>query len=56
MLDVRDIRKTFFAGTPNEVRSLQGVTLRLNEGSFAPVIIMSLALIWLWRVRRAQEA
>ena len=28
----------------------------LNEGSFAPVIIMSLALIWLWRVRRAQEA
>ena len=25
MLDVRDIRKTFFAGTPNEVRSLQGL-------------------------------
>ena len=38
MLDVRDIRKTFFAGTPNEVRSLQGVTLRLNEGSFVIVI------------------
>jgi MFS family permease len=25
----------------------------LNEGSFAPVVIMSLALLWLWRVRRS---
>lgn len=25
----------------------------LNEGSFAPVIIMSLAMLWLWRVRRS---
>lgn len=38
MLDVRDIRKTFYAGTPNEVRSLQGVSLRLDEGSFVIVI------------------
>ena len=28
----------------------------LNEGSFAPVIIMSLALLWLWRVRRSAAA
>ena len=28
----------------------------LNEGSFAPVVIMSIALTWLWRVRRAQPA
>lgn len=38
MLDVRDIRKTFYAGTQNEVRSLQGVSLRLDEGSFVIVI------------------
>jgi MFS family permease len=25
----------------------------LNEGSFAPVVIMSLALLWLWRMRRS---
>ena len=25
----------------------------LNEGSFAPVVIMTAALLWLWRVRRA---
>ena len=28
----------------------------LNEGSFAPVIIMSLALLWLWRARRSAAA
>ncbi|MEY3913130.1 MAG: hypothetical protein RL509_1174 [Pseudomonadota bacterium] len=28
----------------------------LNEGSFAPVIIMSLAMLWLWRVRRSTPA
>ena len=28
----------------------------LNEGSFAPVIIMSLAMLWLWRVRRSAPA
>jgi putative ABC transport system ATP-binding protein len=38
MLDIRGARKTFHAGTPNEVRSLQGVDLVLQEGSFAVVI------------------
>jgi len=38
MLDVRSIRKTFHAGTPNEVRSLRGVTLKIEEGSFVIVI------------------
>jgi len=38
MLDVREIRKTFNAGTPNEVRSLQGVDLALDEGSFVIII------------------
>ncbi len=38
MLDVQEIRKTFNAGTPNEVRSLQGVTLTLDEGSFVIII------------------
>jgi putative tryptophan/tyrosine transport system ATP-binding protein len=38
MLNVHEIRKTFNAGTPNEVRSLQGVTLTLEEGSFVIII------------------
>ena len=38
MLDVREIRKTFNAGTPNEVRSLQGVNLTLDPGSFVIII------------------
>ncbi len=38
MLDVQEIRKTFNAGTPNEVRSLQGVTLTLEEASFVIII------------------
>jgi putative tryptophan/tyrosine transport system ATP-binding protein len=38
MLNVHEIRKTFNAGTPNEVRSLQGVTLTLEEGSFVILI------------------
>ena len=38
MLEVKSIRKTFHAGTPNEVRALQGVDLDLDEGSFVIVI------------------
>jgi putative ABC transport system ATP-binding protein len=38
MLEIRDIHKTFHAGTSNEVRSLQGVTLTLEEGSFVMVL------------------
>jgi putative ABC transport system ATP-binding protein len=38
MLEVKGARKTFNPGTPNEVRSLQGVDLRLDEGSFVIVI------------------
>ncbi len=38
MLELHAIRKTFFAGTPNEVRSLQGVDLAVDEGSFVIVI------------------
>lgn len=38
MLDVQAIRKTFNPGTPNEVRSLQGVNLKLDEGSFVIII------------------
>ena len=32
------IHKTFFADTPNEVRSLQGIDLTIEEGSFVIVI------------------
>lgn len=38
MLEVSSIHKTFHAGTPNEVRSLQGIDLTIDEGSFVIVI------------------
>jgi putative tryptophan/tyrosine transport system ATP-binding protein len=38
MLELRTIRKTFNAGTINEVRSLQGVDLKIEEGSFVIVV------------------
>ena len=38
MLELRDVRKTFFPGTPNEVRALQGVNLTIEEGSWVCVI------------------
>ncbi|MBS0203843.1 MAG: ATP-binding cassette domain-containing protein [Planctomycetes bacterium] len=38
MLDIEQIRKTFHPGTPNEVRALQGVDLKIDEGSFVIVI------------------
>ena len=38
MLTIQGARKTFNAGTPNEVRALQGVDLTVDEGSFVIVI------------------
>src|SRR5215468_7165625 len=38
MLELEDISKTFHAGTPNEVRSLRGVSLKLNAGSWVMII------------------
>ncbi len=38
MLDIRGIVKTFHPGTENEVRALQGVDLRVEDGSFVVVI------------------
>lgn len=38
MLEIRHIRKTFFAGTPNEKAALRDVSLTLNEGDFCTVI------------------
>lgn len=38
MLEIREIRKTFFEGTPNEVRALRGVSLSIPRGSFVCVI------------------
>jgi putative tryptophan/tyrosine transport system ATP-binding protein len=37
MLDIRQVYKTFNAGTPNEVRALRGVDLKIDEGSFVIV-------------------
>ncbi len=38
MLKLRNVWKTFHAGTPNEVRSLRGVDLDLEDGSFLIII------------------
>lgn len=38
MLEIRSISKTFNAGTPNELRALQNVTLNVNDGSFVVII------------------
>ena len=38
MLEIVNLRKTFFHGTPNEKKALQGVNLRLEEGDFVTVI------------------
>src|SRR6185436_5658026 len=38
MLEVRDISKTFYAGTSNEVRALRNVDLNIEPGSFTIVI------------------
>jgi putative ABC transport system ATP-binding protein len=38
MLELRGIRKTFHAGTINEVRSLQGVDMAIEPGSFVIVV------------------
>src|ERR1039458_9589335 len=38
MLEIHDIAKTFNAGTPNEVRSLRGVNLNLEPGSWVIII------------------
>ena len=38
MLGLHELRKTFFPGTPNEVRALQDVSLTIDEGSFVIVI------------------
>jgi putative ABC transport system ATP-binding protein len=38
MLEIRNISKSFNAGTPNEVRSLRGVSLTIDDGSVVVVI------------------
>lgn len=38
MIRIRQVQKTFYAGTPNEVRALRGVDFELPEGCFAAII------------------
>lgn len=38
MLAIRNITKTFYPGTSNEVRALQGIDLEIADGSFVVVI------------------
>ena len=35
MLNIRNLIKTFFPNTPNEVQALRGVDLDIPEGCFA---------------------
>ncbi len=41
MLEIRAIRKTFFPGTVNEVRALQGIDLSVTEGSWVMLLGMN---------------
>src|SRR5581483_3219198 len=38
MLNIENISKTFFAGTPNEVRALRNVSITLEPGSFVIIV------------------
>src|SRR4051794_37038259 len=38
MLEVRGVSKTFFPGTPDEVRALRGLDLTIEPGTFVVVI------------------
>ena len=38
MLDIRNLEKTFFPGTVNEKKALNGVSLHLDEGDFVCLI------------------
>jgi putative ABC transport system ATP-binding protein len=38
MLEISNIARTFNPGTPNEVRALRGISLRLETGSFLVII------------------
>src|SRR6266852_4734064 len=38
MLEIASLTKTFHPGTPNEVRALRNVSLRLEPGSFLLII------------------
>jgi len=38
MLDLRNIKKTFYPGTPNEKKALKGVNLTLAPGDFVTII------------------
>ena len=38
MLQVTDVKKTFFKGTVNEKKAIRGISLTLNDGDFCTVI------------------
>ena len=38
MIELRDIRKSFFIGTPNEFQALCGIDLTIYEGEFVAVV------------------
>ncbi len=38
MLKIKNLKKTFFTGTPNEVKALQGINLEIQEGCFSAII------------------
>ena len=38
MLELQNVKKTFFAGTANEKKALRGVSFTLDDGDFCTVI------------------
>ena len=38
MLELKEICKTFHAGTPDEKKALENVSLKINDGDFVSII------------------
>ena len=38
MLELQNVKKTFFAGTANEKKALRGVSFTLDDGDFCTVL------------------
>lgn len=38
VIDMKDIFKTYFAGTPNELNALNGVDITVNKGEFVSIV------------------
>ena len=52
MLDLRNIHKSFFIGTPNEFEVLHGLNFTVKEGEFVSIVGQSILMEWILRRQR----